>query len=98
MPGAHVQTTIVGALGRGLLRVTPFRPGKAQVADGFCPLHLGTIMRFGSLEFMSLGSGYDIVLLPPRDKAEPLPPSQCEGDARDIMLGEPATGDIGPGL
>ena len=43
------------------------------MADGFCLLCLGTIMMFGSLEFMSLGSGYDMVLLPPRDNAEPRP-------------------------
>ena len=30
-------------------------------------------MMFGSLEFMSLGSGSDMVLLPPRDNAEPRP-------------------------
>jgi len=30
-------------------------------------------MMFGSLEFMSLGSGYDMVLLPPRDNTEPHP-------------------------
>jgi len=43
------------------------------MADGFHPLSLGTIMLFGSLEFMSLGSGYDMVLLPPRGDAEPRP-------------------------
>jgi hypothetical protein len=43
------------------------------MADNFRPLCLGTIMRFGSLEFMSLGSGYDMVLLSPRDDAEPPP-------------------------
>ena len=43
------------------------------MADDFRPLHLGTIMRFGSLEFMSLGSGYDMVLLPPRGDVEPAP-------------------------
>jgi hypothetical protein len=40
------------------------------MANGFRPLCLGTIMMFGSLEFMSLGSGYDMVLLPPRDDTE----------------------------
>ena len=30
------------------------------------PLPLATVIRFGSLEFMSLGYGYDMVLLPPR--------------------------------
>jgi len=43
------------------------------MADGFRPLRLGTIMMFGSLEFMSLGSSYDMVLLPPRDDTEPRP-------------------------
>jgi len=43
------------------------------MADGSHPLSLGTIMMFGSLEFMSLGSGYDMVLLPPRGDAEPCP-------------------------
>jgi len=43
------------------------------MADGFRPLHLGIIMMFGSLDFMSLCSGYDMVLLPPCDDAEPRP-------------------------
>jgi hypothetical protein len=30
------------------------------------PLPLATVIWFGSLEFMSLGHGYDMVLLPPR--------------------------------
>ena len=55
------------------------------MADSFHPLHLGTIIRFGSLEFNSLGSRYDMVLLPSRNdtKDEPLPPSpgheRCSG-------------------
>jgi len=53
------------------------------MADGFHPLRLGTVMRFGSLEFMSLGSGYNVVLLPPRDdvepRPEPLPPQPVHG-------------------
>jgi len=54
------------------------------MADGFRPLRRGTtIMRFGSLEFMSIGSGYDMVLLPPRDDVEPcpepLPPQPVRG-------------------
>jgi hypothetical protein len=31
-----------------------------------CPLSLATVIWFGSLEFMFLGYGYDMVLLPPR--------------------------------
>jgi len=43
------------------------------MVDGFRPLRLSTIMMFGSLEFMSLGSSYYMVLLPPRDDTEPRP-------------------------
>jgi len=53
------------------------------MADGFCPLCLGTIMMSGSLEFMSLSSSYDMVLLPPRDdtepRPEPIPPQPVRG-------------------
>ena len=53
------------------------------MADGFHPLCRGTIMMFGSLEFMSLGSGYDMVLLPPRGDdephSEPIPPQPVRG-------------------
>jgi hypothetical protein len=36
------------------------------MADLEHPLPLATMIWFGSLEFMSLGYGYDMVLLPPR--------------------------------
>jgi hypothetical protein len=36
------------------------------MADPKCPLLLATVIWFGSLEFMYLGYGYDMVLLPPR--------------------------------
>ena len=53
------------------------------MADRFQPLRRGTIMMFGSLEFMSLGSGYDMVLLPPRGgnelRPEPIPPQSVRG-------------------
>ena len=61
------------------------------MAFGFRPLRLGTIMRFGSLEFMSLGFGYDMVLLPPRDDAEPrlepLPPQPEHGRRSGHLAG-----------
>jgi hypothetical protein len=47
------------------------------------PIPLATVIWFGSLEFMSLGYGYDMVLLPPRhptDKDYEL--SQPEGALR----------------
>jgi hypothetical protein len=36
------------------------------MADPERPLPLAMVIWFGSLEFMSLGYGYDMVLLPPR--------------------------------
>ena len=67
------------------------------MADRFRPLRLGTIMRFGSLEFMTLGIGYDMVLLPARDDAEPclepLPPQLVRG--RPVR--EPGAVVRGPG-
>ena len=36
------------------------------MADPVRPLRLGAVIWFGSLEFMSLGYEYDMVLLPPR--------------------------------
>jgi hypothetical protein len=36
------------------------------MADPEHPLPLATVIWFGSLEFMSLGYGYNMVLLPPR--------------------------------
>jgi hypothetical protein len=36
------------------------------MADPERPLPLATVIWFGSLEFMSLGHSYDMVLLPPR--------------------------------
>jgi hypothetical protein len=36
------------------------------MADPERPLLLATVIWFGSLEFKSLGYGYDMVLLPPR--------------------------------
>jgi hypothetical protein len=36
-----------------------------RMADPEHPLPLATVIWFGSLEFMSLGYGYDMVLLPP---------------------------------
>jgi hypothetical protein len=60
-----VETPTVGALGRGLLRVDEQLPVKLQMGSLQQPLQPGTLLRFGSLEFMSLGGSYDMVLLPP---------------------------------
>jgi len=64
------------------------------MADRFLPLCLGTVMMFGSLEFMSLGSGYDMVLLHHVTTPSPIlsrsHQSQCVGGTRGIMRESPA--------
>jgi hypothetical protein len=60
-----VETPTVGALGRGLLRVDEQLPVEFHMGSLQQPLQPGTLLRFGSLEFMSLDGSYDMVLLPP---------------------------------
>jgi hypothetical protein len=60
-----VETSIVGAPGRGLLRVNEQLPFEFQMGSLQQPLQPGTVLCFGSLEFMSLDGSYDMVL-PPR--------------------------------
>jgi hypothetical protein len=60
-----VETPTVGAPGRGLLRVDEQFLVKLQMGSLQQPLQLGTILHFGSLEFMSLDGSYDMVLLSP---------------------------------
>jgi hypothetical protein len=40
------------------------------MADPERPIPLATVIWFGSLKFMSLGYGYDMVLLPPRNPTD----------------------------
>jgi hypothetical protein len=61
-----VETPTVGTPGRGLLRVDEQLPVKLQMGSLQQPLQPGTMLRFGSLEFMSLNGSYDMILLPPR--------------------------------
>jgi hypothetical protein len=63
-PGSETPT--VGAPRRGLLRVNEHLPVEIQMGSLQQPLQPGTVLRFGSLEFMSLDGSYDMVLLPPR--------------------------------
>jgi hypothetical protein len=59
-----VETPTFGAPGRGLLRVDE----QLQMGSLQQPLQPGMVLRFGSLEFMSLDGSYDMILLaPPRD-------------------------------
>jgi hypothetical protein len=60
-----VETPTVGAPGRGLLRVDEQLPAKLQMGSLQQPLQPRTMLRFGSLEFMSLDGSYDMMLLPP---------------------------------
>jgi hypothetical protein len=61
-PGS--ETPIVGAPGRGLLRVNEHLPVEFKMGSLQQPLQPGMVLRFGSLEFMSLDGSYDMVLLP----------------------------------
>jgi hypothetical protein len=61
-----VETPTVGAPGRGLLRVSEQLPVEFQMGSLQQPLQPGTVLHFGSLEFMSLDGSYDMVLLPPQ--------------------------------
>jgi hypothetical protein len=60
-----VETPTVGAPGRGLLRVDEQLPVKLHMGSLQQPLQPGTMLHFGSLEFMSLDDSYDMTLLPP---------------------------------
>jgi hypothetical protein len=60
-----LETPTVGAPGRGLLRVDEQLPVKLQMGSLQRPLQPGTVLRFGSLEFMSLDGSYDMKLIPP---------------------------------
>jgi hypothetical protein len=60
-----VETPTIGAPGRGLLRVDEQLPVKVQMGSLQQPLQPGMMLRFGSLEFMSLDGSYDMILLPP---------------------------------
>ena len=63
-----VETPTVGAPGSGLLRVDEQLPVKLQMGSLQQPFQPGTMLRFGSLAFMSLDGSYDMILLPsPRD-------------------------------
>jgi hypothetical protein len=60
-----VETPTVGAPGRGLLRVDEQLPVKLWMGSLQQPFQPGTVLRFGSIEFMSLDGSYDMILLPP---------------------------------
>jgi hypothetical protein len=60
-----VETPTVGAPDRGLLRVDEQLRVKLQMGSLQQPLQPVTVLRFGSLEFMSLDGSYDMILLPP---------------------------------
>jgi hypothetical protein len=61
-----VETPTVGAPDRGLLHVDEQLPVEFQMGSLQQPLQPRTLLRIGSLEFMSLDGSYDMVLLPPQ--------------------------------
>jgi hypothetical protein len=74
------ETPTVGAPGRGLLRVDEQFPVKLQMGSLQQPFQPGTVLCFGSLEFMSLDGSYDMILLPP----------PCNSDNGGRQLSHPA--------
>jgi hypothetical protein len=60
------ETPTVGVPGRCPLRVNEHFPVEFQMGSLQQPLQPGTLLRFGSLEFLSLNGSYDMVLLPPQ--------------------------------
>jgi hypothetical protein len=60
------ETPTVGVPGRALLRVNEHFPVEFQMGRLQQPLQPGTVLRVGSLEFVSLDGSYDMVLLPPQ--------------------------------
>eukprot|EP00267_Zea_mays_P043203 XP_020395269.1 uncharacterized protein LOC109940245 [Zea mays] len=56
------------------------------------PFPLGTVIWFGSLEFMSLGYDYDMVLLPPRHHTDDDYRFSQPGGARPLLLPWPEEG------
>jgi hypothetical protein len=71
-----VETPTVGAPGRGLLRVDEQLPVKLQMGSLQQPFQPGTVLRFGSLEFMSLDGSCDMILL--------LPPCDSDNGGRQL--------------
>jgi hypothetical protein len=81
--GPRGETPTVGAPGRGSLRVNEHFPVEFQIGSLQQPLQPGTLLRFGSLEFMSLDGSYDMVLLPRSATAT-------------TVVGSPGGGDVTP--
>ena len=76
----RVETPTVGTPSRGLLRVDEQLPVKLQMGSLQQPFQPGTVLCFGSLEFMSLDGSYDMILLPP----------PCNSDNGGRQLSHPA--------
>jgi hypothetical protein len=94
-----VKTPTVGAPGRGLLRVDEQLPVKLRMGSLQQPLQPGTMIRFGSLEFMSLDGSYDMILLPPpRDNDngghQPAHPPAAESTTSSPRGGRATSGSV----
>jgi hypothetical protein len=87
------RTPTVGAPGRGALRVT-FYSTKSPIAGNDINFASGSHIWFGSLEFVIVGEGYDLDLLPPT--GEPASFSKPAANLRQNtqkLYQEPVDGD-----
>jgi hypothetical protein len=94
-----IETPTVGAPGRGLLRVDEQLLVKLQMGSLQQPLQPGTLLHFGSLEFMSLDGSYDMILLPPpRDNdnggRQPARPPAAESTTSSPRGGRVTSGSV----
>jgi hypothetical protein len=90
----------VGAPGRGLLRVDEQLPVEFQMGSLQQLLQPGTLLRFGSLEFMSLDDSYNMVLLPPaarqRQRRPSVRPAAADSTTPSPHGGRAASGFVPP--
>src|SRR6185312_7024568 len=66
------------------------------MADGPCPRPTGTVLRFGSLDFVATSSGHDMELLPPEANPDtPTPPPRRLEQRRAAHLSSPTRVEAG---
>jgi hypothetical protein len=80
-----------------MLRVNEHLPVEFQMGSLQQPLQPGTLLRFGSLEFMSLDSSYDMVLLPPAARQQQRR-SSARPAAANSTVSSPMAEEQHPGL
>jgi hypothetical protein len=68
-----------------MLRVNEHLPVEFQMGSPQRPLQPGTVLRFGSLEFMSCDGSYDMVLLPLQQTTTMVVSSPGGGELDDVF-------------